>query len=311
MSDIFNPDHYLDNNLLKENLNNLFELDLKELYLKRKKHFSNFKFVILENNNIVFSEVEDFKNQVNNQNIYIIKSSSLSLNLDLFLKGKNNLIIEDIAKTNSPTSINIKSDGENNFYYFTNYELINIFYNTININSKGIFKSLFITKPQLKKHKNKITYNLEEDSELIHNSFTENTKGQLQDDSIEVVHSKKSKSKINYVSLNHGKVSTQVNSVIPKNADNCETYQLLSHLVLEPNAVTNSKPNLVIKNKNVLASHGNNIGGFNPEHLFYLNQRGINTEESKRILGKSKYFNMIQNDLLVDSLISYYEGNTK
>ena len=73
MSDIFNPDHYLDNNLLKENLNNLFELDLKELYLKRKKHFSNFKFVILENNNIVFSEVEDFKNQVNNQNIYIIK----------------------------------------------------------------------------------------------------------------------------------------------------------------------------------------------------------------------------------------------
>lgn len=308
MGDIFNPDHYLDRNLLKEDLNDFFSIDLNDLYLNRKKHFPNFSFIILENNKTVFSELKDFNNSIVNQNVYLIKSSSEPINLDLLLEGKSNLIIEDIARKNSPSTINIKSEGINNFYYFTYYELKNIFYNTLNIYSKGLLNSLFITKPQLKKHKNKITYYLEEEAQLIHSSFTENTKGQIQDDSIEVFHSKKSTSKINYISLNHGKVSTQVNSVIPANADNCETYQLLSHLVLEPNAITNSKPNLVIKNKNVLASHGNNIGGFNPEHLFYLKQRGINDNEAKKILGKSKYFNIIQNDLLIDSLINYYEG---
>lgn len=307
MGDIFNPNHYLDLNLLKEDTQDSFSINLNELYLLRKKDFPNFQFLIMEDNNIVFSEISNFNSIIFQQNIYLIRANSKNKNLSLNLNGNSSLIIEDVAIKNSPTELTINTEGNNNFYYFTNYQLKNVFYSTININVSGGLKSLFITKPQLKKHKNKITYHLKEGSELVHNSFTENTKGQLQDDSIEVIHTKKSISKINYISLNHGKVSTQVNSVIPADADNCETYQLLSHLVLEPNAITNSKPNLVIKNKNVLASHGNNIGGFNPEHLFYLKQRGIDDNTSKKILAKSKYFNIIQDDSLLNNLISYYD----
>ncbi len=307
MGDIFNPNHYLDLNSLKEDLTDSFSINLNELYLSRKNNFSIFKFILIDDTTINFSELTNFNGEIINENIYIIRTNSKNENLNIKILGKSNLIIEDIAIKNIPSSLTIQSNGDNSFYYFTNYELKNIFYNTINIEVFGNLQSLFITKPQLKKHKNKITYTLKENSSLIHNSFTENTNGQTQDDSIEVLHSKEAKSKINYVSLNHGKVSTQVNSVIPKDADNCETYQSLSHLVLEPNAITNSKPNLVIKNKNVLASHGNNIGGFNPEHLFYLKQRGLTDDIAKKILAKSKYFNIIQNNYFADNLISYYD----
>ena len=313
MSDIFNPNHYLDLNLLKKEGKDTFSLDLNNLYLLRKKQFPSFNFIIFSNESILFSElnINDNNLKIENSSIYVIREINKNSFLNIQLNGKSNIIIEDIANKKNESNIHINSQGQNNFYYFTNYSLEDLFYSNININIEGKLKSLIITKPQIKKHKNNIQYFLSNKSEIEHNQFTENFYGQLQDDSIEITHKEKSISKINYISLNSGKISTQINSIIPFEANNCETTQLISHLVLEPNAVTKSKPNLVIKNKNVVASHGNNIGGFSQEDLFYLKQRGIKEERAKKILAKSKYLSIIENDSLRISLIKYYEDKNE
>ena len=138
------------------------------------------------------------------------------------------------------------------------------------------------------KNKNEIIYNLSVDSNLIHHTFSDIQESQLSDDSIEVIHVKNSTSKINYESLNRGKVSSQINSVISKNSTGSSTEQNLKHIAMTHTAITNSKPNLMISNSDVIASHGNSIGSFSFNDLFYLQQRGLTHTQCLTVLSESK-----------------------
>lgn len=71
--------------------------------------------------------------------------------------------------------------------------------------------------------------------------------------------------------------------VHPK-AQKTAAYQLNNNLLLSDTAIANSKPNLEIFADDVKASHGATATQTNPEHLHYLQTRGISSEQAKRLL---------------------------
>lgn len=46
------------------------------------------------------------------------------------------------------------------------------------------------------------------------------------------------------------------------------------------------RPNMYIDEKDVIATHSSIIGTFNEEDIFYLNTRGINKEDSIKLLNR-------------------------
>lgn len=67
-------------------------------------------------------------------------------------------------------------------------------------------------------------------------------------------------------------------------AQGTSAYQLSRNLILEPGAVAESKPNLEIFADDVKASHGSATGEVDPEALFYLMARGIDSKTAKALL---------------------------
>jgi Fe-S cluster assembly protein SufD len=76
----------------------------------------------------------------------------------------------------------------------------------------------------------------------------------------------------------HGLIS------IETEADNVDSYQKDEAILLSGTAVADAIPNLEIKNNNVRCTHGATIGKLDEEKLFYLNTRGINDKDAKRII---------------------------
>lgn len=72
--------------------------------------------------------------------------------------------------------------------------------------------------------------------------------------------------------------------LVRKEAQKTEAYQLNHNILLSDAAVVNTKPNLEIFADDVKASHGATISQLDPAHLFYLQSRGIDALEAKRLL---------------------------
>lgn len=72
--------------------------------------------------------------------------------------------------------------------------------------------------------------------------------------------------------------------IVRPDAQKINAYQQNAALVLSPNAVMDSKPQLEIFADDVKCSHGATIGQLDPEALFYLKTRGLNDEAAKAIL---------------------------
>jgi Fe-S cluster assembly protein SufD len=67
-------------------------------------------------------------------------------------------------------------------------------------------------------------------------------------------------------------------------AEKTEAYQLNQNLLLSPGAIAQAKPNLEIFNPDVKASHGATMAQIDPEHLFYLQSRGLSLERAQHLL---------------------------
>lgn len=72
--------------------------------------------------------------------------------------------------------------------------------------------------------------------------------------------------------------------IIDKHAQ--QTSSFLDHnvLVIGENAKTNSQPILEIDADDVKASHGATTGTINSDQLYYLKSRGLNEDESKKLI---------------------------
>jgi len=82
----------------------------------------------------------------------------------------------------------------------------------------------------------------------------------------------------------HSKSSFEGKIYVRSPAQKTEAYQLNNNLVLSPDAVAKSKPNLEIFADDVKASHGATFSQLSDEELFYLRSRGIPLSEAKALL---------------------------
>jgi Fe-S cluster assembly protein SufD len=69
-----------------------------------------------------------------------------------------------------------------------------------------------------------------------------------------------------------------------KHCKNISSRQLVNSMLLSPNAKVVSKPELKIYCDEVECSHGSTCGGLDEDSLFFLQSRGMDLEQAKRIL---------------------------
>ncbi len=316
MSDTFNPLHYLDKRLIEEPALPTISFDWKKHLELRKKQFPNFSFVVISHLKVLFNEL-DTNQLTERSNQVVLSSNHLKVFLICLHDTKNekensfivpklcSIIHEDIALTKSKQNNHFFFGGDNEYLHLENHLTNQLFFNSATFKIIGNVNTRFLSLQSKQRHKNDIVYTLEPESKLNHVSFSDISEGQLQDDSFTIIHGTYSHSEIFYESLNRGKIASQINSVILKTSKKCSTHQHIKHTVLNKNAITNSKPNLMIENPNVEASHGNSIGSFRNEDLFYLQQRGLSEEESYSVLSKSRLNDFISKSSFETELNHY------
>ena len=73
---------------------------------------------------------------------------------------------------------------------------------------------------------------------------------------------------------------------IQRDAQKSNSAQLNNNLLLSPRAEIDTKPELEIDADDVKASHGATVGQIDPEHVFYLQTRGISRAKATKMLAK-------------------------
>jgi Fe-S cluster assembly scaffold protein SufB len=320
MSDRFNPLHYLDERLINEYPASKTVFGLAPYLVKRKAEFNSFAFIITNEKGLIHSELNILKSyngnkveyQIDEQHkkIFWLRLNHCDNNIEetIHVPSGATLVHEDLSLNKSLKNTTINFLGDNSYYYLSMHLHNQLFFNKTNFLINKNVKTYFFTMENKQKHKNQIDYHLESESNLEHYSLSNIQKSQLQDDSINVIHAINSHSKITYKSINKGKVVSQVNSLVSQESIGCSTEQNLKHIVLEKSATTNSKPNLMIFNNDIIASHGNSIGSFNTEDLFYLGQRGLTKEQAYSVLTFSMIAEYISQTNIQTELINYLKG---
>lgn len=87
-----------------------------------------------------------------------------------------------------------------------------------------------------------------------------------------------------------------VNGIVPKSSSKCICNQE-NQIINMNNGKSTICPNLLIDNYDVDSNHGAYIGKFSEEKLFYLMSRGINREDSYKLLLNSYLINSDRIDL--------------
>ena len=87
--------------------------------------------------------------------------------------------------------------------------------------------------------------------------------------------------------LDHGRGVFNGKIIVRPDAQKINAYQQNAALVLSPDAVMDSKPQLEIFADDVRCSHGATIGQLDPDSLFYLKTRGLKDVQAKALLKKA------------------------
>ncbi len=101
-----------------------------------------------------------------------------------------------------------------------------------------------------------------------------------------------------------------VNGIINKDSKKCVCNQDSIIIVLDSNNCK-IEPNLIVNNNDVEANHSAYIGYFDKKKIFYLNSRGINTMDAKKLLAKAfltsnRDTNEEINELITTNINSYW-----
>ena len=92
------------------------------------------------------------------------------------------------------------------------------------------------------------------------------------------------------------------NVLIRKVAEGIDTFEQNDNLVLTDGARADSVPNLEIETGDIAgAGHASTTGRFDDQHLFYLQSRGIDATEAKRLVVHG-FFNDIIRRIGVEDL---------
>lgn len=88
---------------------------------------------------------------------------------------------------------------------------------------------------------------------------------------------------------------------VRKDAQKIDSFQENRNLLLSADGLVNTKPQLEIFADDVLCSHGATIGQLDPEHVFYLQSRGMTEQKAKEVLTYAFALETIEN-IKVDSV---------
>lgn len=276
----------------------MFLVDKNHYYQRFKKPIED-HFNI--NDNLVFSR-QEYITSLNLPFFYVTTNSTLTLNqdfafilldnADLTIEGEvKTLIIEDISKHNTQLNITNHSKAKIIFINNSQTELAvekNIFldnFSDIDFYLTTITKNTFT--------KNNILVRLMNSASFNSDIFIQTDKKQVFDLTSEIVHkSSNTKSNISFTGLNQGKLVSQINSVVESESKDCELHQHIKHILFNDDAMSYSKPGLMISSPCV-ASHGNSIGSIPEEWLFYLQTKGISPKSCLDIIQQSLHKSFI------------------
>ena len=91
--------------------------------------------------------------------------------------------------------------------------------------------------------------------------------------------------------------------VVHKDAQKTDARQTNKNLLLSPDAVVNTNPQLEIYADDVKCTHGSSIGQLDPAALFYLRARGLGPEEARSLL-RFAFASEMVNRIRIESLRS-------
>ncbi len=76
---------------------------------------------------------------------------------------------------------------------------------------------------------------------------------------------------------------------VPKHIKNCESHMTNKNLLLDNTSQAFAKPELDIKNSNVVCTHSSTTGTLNEDQIFYIQSRGLSYQESVNMLVEAFY----------------------
>lgn len=302
--------------------------DWKHELTERKKQFSKHFFIVSSNEEVLFMDTfllqflkpSLHKHELNfhfeNQHackIYWMQlhtSGHQKTNITFF--GEDfTLFHENVVCQTSFSEVCLSLHGSSHYYHVVNSKTEQLFHQEIQIHAHAQCELYYFQKSQQSKVKIDQQIHLYDNTKvnavMLHNIIEK----QVRDDALEFIHAApNSQSNITYQALNKGKAVSQVNSIIGKEALYCETHQKLSHILQSDDAQSFSKPNLMISNNQVVASHGNSIGSVDEELLYYLQQRGLDTTTAEKIIftsimegvcNQTEYAEQLKNYLLMNN----------
>lgn len=293
-----NPYHFFDEKLLSIKSDTLAYYNWQNILEERKKIFTDYSFIVIDNDNgVIFTDFfigcgfneEDIKFNFDSEapkRIYCINIQNGFKKTHLCFENDINLIHESLITQTSQARTYLKFKSKSVYTNIIKNNSTGTFEQNLQIKSFSQTDCYFLQKNTNSKNKvNQKHYLSQEQVNVNILVLNKIQVKQLRDDFIEFEHScSNTKSELKYFSINGGKSVSQINSFIPEEVVNCETHQHIKHILISDVAQSYSKPNLMIKNPYVIASHGNSIGSYNDDEIFYLMQKGITLELAKKII---------------------------
>ena len=243
---------------------------------------------------------------INNRNsIKINKGSKLTMieytidnSQDSFIRNtQDNVLIDDNADLKSIFIQKSKSSGH--FYRYTH----------VSLEDNSNYQNFTLTSG-LKFNKSEIEINLNKDNGNCSVLSALNISGhEHQEIKTRINHyapNCESYQKIKNVVHENGKGVYQGKIFVKNIAQKTNAYQLSKALLINDNAEFNSKPELEIYADDVKCTHGSTSGNIDEDSLYYLMSRGLNREDSIKLLIKG-FLNDIVESIKSHSIKSFVE----
>ena len=225
-----------------------------------------------------------------------ISSKNLNISLNFILEENSCLKLINLSDDDS------RSNFINNYYTFhlkknsilKNYKIdlktnknIKYFFNNIDQEENSISETFFLSSGSTFS-KNEVNCNLKGKfaSAFVNGIFSLNNKKhhEIKSNINHLFENTKSYQLIKAVLGDESKAVYQGKIFVNSDAQKTDGYQLSKAILLNENSEFNAKPELEIYADDVKCSHGSASGNLNEDSIFYIMSRGLNYEESKKLL---------------------------
>jgi len=288
----------LDSNNSLVSLNNALKFNYVKLTIK--ENYSLNKPLIIYN----ITNKKLNSNTINQRIDFILKKNSSLKLINLFDDSSNNNFINinyqfKIARDAILKNYKIDHKLNSNIKYF---------FNNIDLDYNGLAET-FIFSTGSKFIKNEINCNLNDkySSAFINGiiNLKDDQHHEIKTNINHLAENTKSFQLIKSVLNNNSKGIYQGKIFVNPKAQKTDGYQLSKALLLNENTEFDAKPELEIYADDVKCSHGSTSGNLDEEAIFYLMSRGLNYQQSKKLLINGFLLDVVEKitDLEIKDLI--------